>query len=880
MVEVNNTGNATFKGPFNLTYEAWHKLEGHEVEKRYDAGGIFLSYLVSLVGAWTALELLNLRTTRKGRYNWAVLIVSSISMGGVAIWCMHYIGDHALTLGHGEPYLQVSYNTTSTPQAFLLPVVVFFMSFWAVGSHETVNIARVCMGGTLAGLGICGMHYLGQASISNYRCFYIIAYVVGSVLVAIAGCVVPIFLFFRWRAVWAIRWWKRGVCASILAFAVSGNHWLASAGTHYLLVAPQPPVRADSSRHLAIIVAIILTTITGVTHLILELLIHMKRLETISRSQKLSLFAAIFDKHGRVLITPGGTLPNRKIANSFIEGTMNDVFTISHPAFLWIFRTTRNWNSVKNIIPAMRTNIDAHCHHHRLRATHDVNLMDEDGEPIKDYSVVFRELFCIAAADIASDLHRPMEDLGCLFDEIISTGQKISTKVIIQSRVNALSDALDKIISEIRFKIMGGRRVIRRPRKDLEKDADGAGPGQILFLVKKVHRREGEALQAAGYRFGKIDHILPYVSNNMKIKPDDLVKHFQNMWDYANHDHPLEPGCHLACFAIRASIKGGFDVVVRKDARSQLPTMVLPFDTLEEWQIEFLKAMNTLNVTECQRFLSKAVKAKDLPLREKTYSNQLLTTLQALKYEIGDPIFSEACLIATPIIAPCRGNSDHSPPGDATLIAFRLIVPINTRRPPGKKCAFAPITLFKLRQRVHKNALDHSFFARAIYREFAPIFDETARQNSEKRRWRHHDSKEMEVEVIEEEDAFGNAITRLVTKKALSSRPSRLRTMWHNRPSLGGKRFTGDRNEPEVEGNAQRTESHQSMGGILVSSEVVRDVKKVSDSDVEGKAQGFDDGDKQGGVTGVTANVSGDVDPPTFVDELFKICVKNTAMPR
>jgi NO-binding membrane sensor protein with MHYT domain len=196
----------------------------------------------------------------------AVLVISSVSMGGVAIWCMHYIGDHALTLGHGEPYLQVSYDSKFTPQAFFLPVVVFFMSFWAVGSHETVNIARVCMGGTLAGLGICGMHYLGQASISNYSCVYVITYVVVSAFVAIAGCIVPIFLFFRWRAVWAIRWWKRGVCASILAFAVSGMHWLASAGTHYRLIAARPPVDADPSSHVAIIVAVILVLLYSVHH--------------------------------------------------------------------------------------------------------------------------------------------------------------------------------------------------------------------------------------------------------------------------------------------------------------------------------------------------------------------------------------------------------------------------------------------------------------------------------------------------------------------------------------------------------------------------------------------------------------------------------------
>lgn len=179
-------------------------------------------------------------------------------MGGVAIWCMHYIGDHALILGHGEPYLQLSYNSTSTPEAFFLPIVVFFMSFWAVGSHETIDITRVCMGGTLAGLGICGMHYLGQSSIANYTCFYVIAYVIVSAFVAIAGCIVPIFLFFHWRTVWATKWWKRGVCASIFAFAVSGMHWLASAGTHYRLIAASPPAGTDVSRHVAIIVAVIL----------------------------------------------------------------------------------------------------------------------------------------------------------------------------------------------------------------------------------------------------------------------------------------------------------------------------------------------------------------------------------------------------------------------------------------------------------------------------------------------------------------------------------------------------------------------------------------------------------------------------------------------
>lgn len=38
--------------------------------QHYDAGIVTLSYLISVVGAMTALELLQRRTHIRGRYNW------------------------------------------------------------------------------------------------------------------------------------------------------------------------------------------------------------------------------------------------------------------------------------------------------------------------------------------------------------------------------------------------------------------------------------------------------------------------------------------------------------------------------------------------------------------------------------------------------------------------------------------------------------------------------------------------------------------------------------------------------------------------------------------------------------------------------------------
>jgi NO-binding membrane sensor protein with MHYT domain len=148
---------------------------------------------------------------------------------------MHFIGNRAIILGDGSDALQVSYSAGLTALSFFLPILVLFMAFAAVGTNDEVHLTRLFMGGTLAGLGVCGMHYLGQASITNYDCVYVIGYVVGSAITAVVAATVALGIFFVFRAAWNSSWWKRGICASILAGAVSGMHWLAFSGTQYRL---------------------------------------------------------------------------------------------------------------------------------------------------------------------------------------------------------------------------------------------------------------------------------------------------------------------------------------------------------------------------------------------------------------------------------------------------------------------------------------------------------------------------------------------------------------------------------------------------------------------------------------------------------------------
>lgn len=166
-----------------------------------------------------------------------LLCTAAVTMGGISIWCMHYIGNRAIDIGNGDIQLQIAYSGGFTALSFFMPIIVLIIAFVAIGTNEQVSWWRVGIGGTLAGAAICGMHYLGNASINNYVCIYNPGNVVGSALIAVAASIIALSLFFVFRASWSNSWWKRGMSAVLLAGAVSGMHWCASTGTQYRLIA-------------------------------------------------------------------------------------------------------------------------------------------------------------------------------------------------------------------------------------------------------------------------------------------------------------------------------------------------------------------------------------------------------------------------------------------------------------------------------------------------------------------------------------------------------------------------------------------------------------------------------------------------------------------
>lgn len=106
------------------------------------------------------------------------------------------------------------------------------------------------------------MHYLGDASISNYASQYDPGFVVGAAFIAVAASVVALSVFFVFRHAWADSWWKTVVSAFVLAGAVSGMHWCAAMGTHYRLRKVESPGAAVSMNN-SVIVVIVLVGLRG-----------------------------------------------------------------------------------------------------------------------------------------------------------------------------------------------------------------------------------------------------------------------------------------------------------------------------------------------------------------------------------------------------------------------------------------------------------------------------------------------------------------------------------------------------------------------------------------------------------------------------------------
>ncbi|KAK5806580.1 hypothetical protein VI817_000838 [Penicillium citrinum] len=690
------------------------------VHVSYLAGYIFLSYVISSMGCATTLELLHRRTSRSGFYNWYLLLTSSITMGGIGIWCMHFID--------GDMAIQILYNVAFTGTSFVLPVIVLLVAFYSVGVEEKAGYLRILVGGLLTGSSVCGMHYVGQLGISNYRCSYRVANVVGSAIIAVFSSTAALGIFFRWRATWTDSWWRRGICACLLAAAVSGMHWTAAVGTIYRERDESQKNETQLSRSQVVIICAVLACVSCVILSACAIVAGGNRRRSTTRAHQLVLACAYFDPAGRVMVTPQALLPTRKIVDHYIGRTFkDDDLTRTHPTFLWAFRASRNWGVVKDLVPFMRKRLESEEQAIQKHVLSKGVVMDKETELQTDFDTLFKQLFCVSAQELSNELRLPLEDLGTLYDDVLSTAIPVSR----------LSRAM-------------GRSSLR------------TGKGQLMFSVRQLQKQEANRLASFGFRFATIEHVTSALSRRIHVPEVTLLEHLRDMRDYASSNRGFSEGVHLISFVMRPTVQDHFEILTTKGTANPLPSSTLPIKRLNVQHLDLLSHLEGWSMASCLKYLqSNAAIQKDKSLDE--FREHLMRGIISLSSSFPEDMRSAATFSARPLVAPCRDHSRSShemqQTQQCTLLTFCLVGTLDTQV-PNPDFTFTPFRLFRVQQQVNDTFADREGFSRELNQD---LFSSDTHKRTE--------SSASESDMV---SSTRSAILRMwPSRKQTSSLPSR-----------------------------------------------------------------------------------------------------------
>ncbi|MFE6762745.1 MULTISPECIES: MHYT domain-containing protein [unclassified Streptomyces] len=177
------------------------------------------AFLMACLGAALGLRCTtrSLRTERSFKAGWLALGATSIGSG---IWTMHFIA----MVGFSVDGVPIGYDRPITFASLAVAIVMVGVGIFLVGYRGATRMALVT-GGTITGLGVASMHYLGMAGMRlDGRFEYDTVTVSLSVVIAVVASTAAL-----WAAV-SIHGFLPSLGASVvMAVAVSGMHYTGMA---------------------------------------------------------------------------------------------------------------------------------------------------------------------------------------------------------------------------------------------------------------------------------------------------------------------------------------------------------------------------------------------------------------------------------------------------------------------------------------------------------------------------------------------------------------------------------------------------------------------------------------------------------------------------
>ena len=194
----------------------------------HDPKLVVLSVAVAVIASYTALDLAERVSSRRGRAAWLWLLGGAAAMG-TGIWAMHFIGMLALHLG-----APIAYDGWLNGASWVIAMLASGVALLVV-RRPVLTHGGIAAGGLVMGLGIAAMHYTGMAAMRvSPPIAYDLSLVAASVGVALGASVAALWLAFhlRRRASRSAVAAKLG-SALVMGLAISGMHYTGMAAAHF-----------------------------------------------------------------------------------------------------------------------------------------------------------------------------------------------------------------------------------------------------------------------------------------------------------------------------------------------------------------------------------------------------------------------------------------------------------------------------------------------------------------------------------------------------------------------------------------------------------------------------------------------------------------------
>lgn len=579
----------------NLTAVAEYYVS-HRIPQRFNPGIVVASIAVSALGSYSTLLVLGKRTSNKGLKNIFLLSLAATTMAAVGIWGMHFIGMHMSLRPVANVSWYIKVDPGFTVLSLFVPIIALHAAFFIVDAAVAFSFVRTAISGVLTGLIVSLMHYSASLK-TNYAVIYSPTLVTISIVVACVAATVALTGFFKFRSQWEDSWWKRMLCAFLLASAVSGMHYIGVWGTSYK-VKPSTISGSDEislltgrQRNNVLVIAIGCMCFVIICFCIFIGVSDMLVVRDARRkSKKVVVCSATFDKQGRLLVKPDGTMPLQIIETDVNTRDILDALDNRQPTFQWLYSLSWDWGIISPWLRAITSRFAAESQNAQrndalwknrgkkmiAQGRRSLDLGEERRKGPQSLAD-FRDRFVDAAVHLAHELDIPFEEIGVLYDHVLPTGTR--SKNGGAGNMNAAIH--DKFTPSRQF--ADDESSINGPVPSIFGEGNDQEEGAMLFLVRELPNSAAstERFRQMGYRMTETRFLAGVLADRVAVQKEEMEPLLDSLKVYAKRGtRPVvQPGgVYCGLFGVRASTskEGGLDVLVYNFARHQIPAYRLP----------------------------------------------------------------------------------------------------------------------------------------------------------------------------------------------------------------------------------------------------------------------------------------------------------------